>query len=95
MIILCQLKMGSQSAIKAAGQCLATLIMCLNAPEIGGAASMPTMGVMVSAKKASAIYFENIDPQGKPNPQTLHAGMPVQAGEKWIATKWLRERPLF
>ena len=68
--------MGSQSAIKAAGQRLATLMMYLNAPEIGGAVSMPTMGLMVSAKKGNAIYFENIDSQGKANPQTLHAGMP-------------------
>ena len=68
--------MGSQSAIKAAGQRLATLIMYLNAPEIGGAASMPTMRLMVSAKRGNAIYFENIDSQGKVNPQTLHAGMP-------------------
>jgi prolyl 4-hydroxylase len=24
---------------------------------------------------------------------SLHAGLPVIRGEKWIATKWLRERP--
>lgn len=86
---------GSQSAINAAGQRLATLIMYLNTPEQGGGTSMPNTGLTVTAKKGNAIYFENIDPQGKPNPQTLHAGMPVLAGEKWIATKWLRERPLF
>lgn len=86
---------GSQSAIKAAGQRLATLIMYLNTPEKGGETSMPNIGLTVTAKKGNAIYFENIDPQGKPNPQTLHAGMPVQASEKWIATKWLRKRPLF
>lgn len=86
---------GSHSAIKAAGQRLATLIMYLNTPEKGGATSMPAIGLTVTAKKGNAIYFENIDLQGKPNPQTLHAGMPVLAGEKWIATKWLRERLLF
>ena len=69
-------EMGSQSAIKSAGQRLATLIVYLNAPEIGGATSMPTMILMVSAKRGNAIYFENIDSQGKANPQTLHAGMP-------------------
>lgn len=86
---------GSHSAIKAAGQRLATLIMYLNTPEKGGETSMPTIGLTITAKKGNAIYFENIDLQGKPNLQTLHAGMPVLAGEKWIATKWLRERPLF
>jgi prolyl 4-hydroxylase len=24
--------------------------------------------------------------------RTLHAGLPVVEGEKWVATKWLRER---
>jgi prolyl 4-hydroxylase len=86
---------GSFAAINAAGQRLATLIMYLNTPETGGATGLPNIGLTVTAKKGNAIYFENIDPQGKPDPQTLHAGLPVLAGEKWIATKWLRERTLF
>lgn len=86
---------GSYDAIEAAGQRLATLIMYLNTPEMGGETSLPNIGLTVSAKKGNAIYFENIDQQGKPNLDTLHAGMPVLSGEKWIATKWLRERPLF
>lgn len=68
--------MGNKSVIKSAGQRLVTLIMFLNTPKTGGATSMPTMGLMVSAKKGNAIYFEKIDSQGKANPQTLHAGMP-------------------
>jgi prolyl 4-hydroxylase len=86
---------GSQAAITAAGQRLATLIMYLNTPEEGGATGLPNIGLIVSAKKGNAIYFENIDQQGKPDTKTLHAGLPVLAGEKWIATKWLRERVLF
>ncbi|HEX5664436.1 MAG TPA: 2-oxoglutarate-dependent dioxygenase, partial [Xanthomonadaceae bacterium] len=27
-----------------------------------------------------------------PGTRTLHGGAPVLAGEKWVATKWLRER---
>ena len=86
---------GSQAAIAAAGQRLATLIMYLNTPEEGGATGLPNIGLSVTAKKGNAIYFENIDQQGKPDPKTLHAGLLVLAGEKWIATKWLRERSLF
>jgi hypothetical protein len=29
---------------------------------------------------------------GSPNPWTLHEGMPVDAGAKYIVTKWYRER---
>jgi prolyl 4-hydroxylase len=86
---------GSQQAIAEAGQRLATLIMYLNTPTEGGTTDLPNIGLSVTAKKGSAIYFENIDLQGQPNNDTLHAGTPVLAGEKWIATKWLRERALF
>lgn len=86
---------GSQPAIAQAGQRLATLIMYLNTPEQGGTTDLPNIGLSVTAKKGSAVYFENINPDGLPDNNTLHAGAPVLAGEKWIATKWLRERALF
>jgi hypothetical protein len=34
-----------------------------------------------------------MDVNGEPNPFTLHQGMPVIAGLKYIITKWYRERP--
>jgi prolyl 4-hydroxylase len=86
---------GSQPAIAQAGQRLATLIMYLNTPAQGGTTDLPNIGLSVTAKKGSAIYFENIDQNGQPDNNTLHAGAPVLAGEKWIATKWFRERNLF
>ncbi len=86
---------GSQSVIAQAGQRLATLIMYLNTPAQGGSTDLPNIGLSVTAKKGAAIYFENIDQAGLPDNNTLHAGMPVLAGEKWIATKWLREHALF
>jgi prolyl 4-hydroxylase len=30
-------------------------------------------------------------PRAHPDTLTLHAGAPVVAGEKWVATKWFRE----
>lgn len=86
---------GSQPAIAQAGQRLATLIMYLNTPAQGGSTDLPNIGLSVTAKKGSAVYFENIDQNGLPDNNTLHAGAPVLAGEKWIATKWFRERALF
>jgi len=86
---------GSQSALAHAGQRLATLVMYLNTPTQGGSTDLPNLGLTVTAKRGFALYFESIAPHGEPYPQTLHAGMPVLTGEKWIATKWLRERALF
>jgi prolyl 4-hydroxylase len=43
----------------------------------------------VTARRGSAVYFAY---EGGDR-SSLHAGLPVLKGEKWIATKWLRERP--
>ncbi|MNR64452.1 hypothetical protein D3C85_1871040 [compost metagenome] len=43
--------------------------------------------------KGNAVYFSYLLPDGMLDERTLHAGLPVAEGEKWIATKWLRERP--
>lgn len=86
---------SSQALIAKGGQRLATLIMYLNTPKAGGSTDLPNLGLSIRAKKGSALYFENVSQQGEVDERTLHAGMPVIAGEKWIATKWLRERDLF
>jgi len=31
-------------------------------------------------------------PDGTPNPATLHQGMKVRRGTKYVLTKWFRER---
>lgn len=40
--------------------------------------------------KGNAVFFSY--DRAHPMTRTLHAGAPVVEGEKWIATKWLRER---
>jgi prolyl 4-hydroxylase len=73
----------------AGGQRVASVVMYLNTPEQGGGTEFPEVGLTVSARRGSAVYFAYEG--GDPN--SLHAGLPVIRGEKWIATKWLRERP--
>lgn len=75
------------------GQRIATLILYLNQPEEGGETCFPAIGgLRLQPKTGSAVYFENCDDMGGIDPSALHCGMPVLAGEKWIATKWFRER---
>ncbi|TMU73972.1 2-oxoglutarate-dependent dioxygenase [Pseudomonas fluorescens] len=71
------------------GQRVATLIMYLHEPEQGGATVFPDINLSIFPAKGSAVFFS----YHKPDPSTLslHGGAPVIAGEKWIATKWLRE----
>ncbi|MFC3651834.1 2OG-Fe(II) oxygenase [Dyella humi] len=71
------------------GQRIASLVMYLNTPEAGGGTAFPEVGVTVTALCGSAVYFA----YDTGDTASLHAGLPVQKGEKWIATKWLRELP--
>ncbi|HET6632133.1 MAG TPA: 2OG-Fe(II) oxygenase [Rhodanobacteraceae bacterium] len=71
------------------GQRVASVIIYLNAPAAGGGTQFPRAGITISARRGSALYFAY---EGG-DQSSLHAGLPVTAGEKWIATKWLRECP--
>jgi hypothetical protein len=58
--------------------------------EGGGETIFPPLGLAITPKKGAAIYFEYVDDKGQVDEHTLHGGAPVTAGEKWIATKWMR-----
>ena len=81
---------GTPAILQRGGQRVATLVMYLHEPEAGGATVFPDAALSVSPKRGSAVFFSYSQPH--PDSLTLHAGAPVLSGEKWIATKWLRER---
>lgn len=83
---------GSQLHLARGGQRVSTLVMYLNDVQEGGETTFPTVGISVTPKKGSALYFEYTNSLGQVDPLSLHAGMPVVRGEKWIATKWMRQR---
>ena len=83
---------GSAPHLAQGGQRVASLIIYLNDVEDGGATVFPKLGLTVGPKKGAAVYFEYCDSQAKVDPMTLHGGLPVLKGEKWIATKWMRQR---
>ena len=57
----------------------------------GGGTDFPRHGVVVTPEVGTAVMFDNVLADGRPDEDTLHAGLPVLEGEKWVATKWLRE----
>ncbi len=81
---------GTPSILARGGQRVATVIMYLQEPAEGGATVFPDLRLQVVPRRGSAVFFSY--GMAHPSSQTLHGGMPVLAGEKWIATKWLRER---
>lgn len=84
---------GSALHLARGGQRVSTLVMYLNDVEAGGATRFPELGLSVQPHKGAALYFESCTPDGREDPRSLHAGDPVERGEKWIATKWMRQRP--
>lgn len=81
---------GTPAVLRRGGQRVATLVTYLNTPTAGGATIFPDVGFQVSAVAGNAVFFSYALPH--PMTQTLHGGAPVLAGEKWVATKWLREQ---
>ncbi len=75
------------------GNRIGTLIMYLNDVDEGGATYFPQLKLAIHPKKGSAIWFGYLGEDGIPDRRSEHAGLPVIAGDKWIATKWIRERP--
>jgi prolyl 4-hydroxylase len=81
---------GTPTILKRGGQRLGTLVIYLNEPERGGGTTFPDVGLEVAPQRGHAVFFNYDKPH--PSTRTLHGGAPVLAGEKWVATKWLRER---
>jgi prolyl 4-hydroxylase len=83
---------GTRQVLAMGGQRVATLIMYLNDVQGGGSTVFPDIGLDVLPRQGNAVFFAYSDDQGRLDARTLHGGSPVGAGEKWIATKWLRQR---
>lgn len=83
---------GNDTVLAMGGQRIATLIMYLNDVAAGGSTVFPEVGLDVLPHRGSAVYFAYTSEDGALDRRTLHGGSPVVAGEKWIATKWLRQR---
>lgn len=83
-------KPGTASIVARGGQRVGTLVMYLNTPERGGGTTFPDIGLEVAPIRGNGVFFSYDRPH--PVTKTLHGGAPVLEGEKWVATKWLRER---
>ena len=81
---------GTARILQRGGQRVGTLVMYLNEPARGGGTTFPDVGLEVLPKRGHAVFFAYDRPS--PATRTLHGGAPVLEGEKWVATKWLREK---
>ena len=74
------------------GQRTWTFMVNLNDTDKGGATYFTAIDKTFYPKRGRAIIWNNLNEDGTPNPQTMHHGMPVEAGTKQIITKWFRDK---
>ena len=75
------------------GQRTWTAMIYLNEPEDGGATRFKAIGKTIQPETGKLLAWNNLLPDGRPNPATLHQGMKVRPGMKYVLTKWFRQRP--
>ena len=85
-----QYRLHSDAIPGAANQRTATVLIYLNQGFAGGETEFPECGVTITPRGGDAVLFENLLPDGRADPRARHAGLPVRAGVKWLATRWIR-----
>ena len=74
------------------GQRTWTAMIYLNRTERGGATAFKYLDLALEPLPGRMLIWNNMALDGSPNPWTMHEGQPVEAGTKYIVTKWYRER---
>ena len=85
--------MHSDVLLATANQRVSTIILYLNQGYIGGETMFEATGLTITGKAGDALFFENVTPEGTPDPAARHAGLTVRHGAKWVATCWIRKKP--
>lgn len=70
-----------------------TVMIYLNEPTAGGATRFKAADKIVQPETGKLLAWNNRRPDASLNPATLHQGMKVRSGVKYVITKWFRERP--
>ena len=76
-----------------AGQRTWSFMIYLNEPEAGGATRFKVVDKMFRPETGKLLCWNNHRPDGSLNPATLHHGMKVRKGVKYVITQWYREKP--
>lgn len=74
------------------GQRIHTIFVYLDFVEGGGETEFPRLGLRIKPARGRLVHFINLDAEGKGDPRTLHSGVSVTKGVKYLATTWTRER---
>ena len=75
-----------------AGQRTWTFMVYLNDVEAGGATRFKAVKKTFQPELGKLLCWNNRRPDGSENPNTIHHGMKVRKGVKYVITKWYREK---
>lgn len=78
----------------ATNQRILTVLIYLNEGFGGGQTRFPQLNVTIEPRGGDAIVFDTTLPDGAPDLRMLHSGEPVTSGSKWLATRWIRQKPV-
>lgn len=67
-----------------------TALVYLSGDYEGGETHFPNAGISFRGGMGAALLFRNAGPDGRPDPLSLHAGLPVTKGAKYLASRWIR-----
>ncbi|HEX8064580.1 MAG TPA: 2OG-Fe(II) oxygenase [Allosphingosinicella sp.] len=71
-------------------QRLWTVLVYLSDDYEGGETRFPNTGLSFRGRAGDALLFRNAGPDGRADPLSLHAGLPVTKGTKYLASRWIR-----
>ncbi len=81
---------GTYRSLADGGQRAQTVLMYLNDGYQGGSTCFPKLQIVIKGRRGDILHFHNLDANGLGHKDSLHAGMPVTAGEKWLLSQWIR-----
>lgn len=83
---------GYAEEMRLRGQRIKTFLIYLNTGYDGGETEFPKLGIKFRGEAGEALIFDNVDANGEGDMNTVHAGLPVTRGEKWLLSQWIREK---
>ena len=75
-------------------QRILTFLIYLNDDYDGGATFFESTGLALRPQAGDAVLFRNTTDDGRMDLRMRHAGQPVTRGVKYLASRWVRERPV-
>jgi len=83
---------GANPEVERAGQRVKTFLIYLNEGYEGGETEFIKLGLKLKGRKGAGLMFVNVGSDGGPHRMSLHAGLPVTEGVKWLSSLWIRDK---